>query len=146
MSAASCKQSGRREFIHRSWAAVAGVPLFSASCSRSEERVKKSNSKPLMQGNRVRPTVVSRSDAKVFATHGHDQRRVRDLVNRAVSDLVGVNDHREAFRALFAPDDVVAIKLNCLAGPGMSSSVSVVDALVAGLRSTRIKNRHIILW
>jgi uncharacterized protein (DUF362 family) len=146
MSADSCKQSGRREFVRRSCAAVAGVPFFSASCSRSEERVKQRNSKPLMQGNRVRPTVVSRSDAKVFATHGHDERRVRDLVNRAVSDLVGVNDHREAFRALFAPDDVVAIKLNCLAGPGMSSSVSVVDALVAGLRSIGIEHRHIILW
>jgi uncharacterized protein (DUF362 family) len=60
--------------------------------------------------------------------------------------LVGSKDHREAFRALFEPDDVVAIKLNCLAGPGMSTSVSVVDALVAGLRSIGIENRNIILW
>ncbi|MCP4199761.1 MAG: DUF362 domain-containing protein [Proteobacteria bacterium] len=146
MSAASCKQTGRRKFIRRSCAAVAGVPFFGASCSRSEERVGIGNSKPLRQGNRDISRVVSRSDAKVFAAHGHDERRVRDLVNRAVSDLVGVKDHREAFRALFAPDDVVAIKLNCLAGLGMSSSVSVVDALVAGLRSIGIENRHIILW
>jgi uncharacterized protein (DUF362 family) len=79
--------------------------------------------------------VVSRSDPAVFATDGLDAARVKDRVDRAVAGLVDVNDPREAYRALFSPDDVVAIKVNCLAGPGMSSSPAVVDALVAGLAS-----------
>jgi len=90
--------------------------------------------------------VVSRADEKVFGEQGHDEKRVSDLVGDAVRSLVGVKDPKEAYRALFDPADVVAIKVNCLAGPGMSSSVSVVNAIVNGLRSIGIENRNIIIW
>ena len=92
------------------------------------------------------PTVAYRADPGVFAKNGHDDARVRALVNNAVTALVDVRDPREAFRALIEPNDVVAIKVNCLAGPGMSSSVSVVNALVLGLRSIGIQHRDIIIW
>ena len=49
-------------------------------------------------------------------------------------------------RALFQPTDTVAIKLNCLAGPGMSSSKSVVDAIILGLRSIGIPFQNILIF
>ncbi|MCP4606196.1 MAG: DUF362 domain-containing protein [Proteobacteria bacterium] len=143
----------RREFLKRYCLTTAGMSVVglsapNASCSTSEpsrqqKAVGINSSGKAGQSN---PVVASRSDSKVFATHGHNASRVRALVHRAVADLAGVKDMREAFRALFKPNDVVAIKVNCLAGPGMSSSVSVVDALVAGLRSVGIENKNIIIW
>ncbi len=151
MSANKSKRTGRREFLRRSCLAAAGTSVmgltaFDAACSKRRQSSDKGNKNPKGKSDKTKPTVVSVSDPKVFGTHGHDPGRVDQLVQKAVKELIGVKDHREAFRALFKPDDVVAIKLNCLAGPGMSSSVAVVDALVRGLRSIGIQNKNIILW
>jgi uncharacterized protein (DUF362 family) len=142
----------RREFIRQSCTAAAGLglaPLF-AACSNTpklpetagEPEQTKSHNPVLANG----PRVISRVDPKVFGTDGHDAKRIRALVDEAVTSLVGVADPSEAFRALFEPDDVVAIKVNCLAGPGMSSSPAVVAALVAGLRSIGVQHDQIYIW
>ncbi len=90
--------------------------------------------------------VVSREDPKVFAANGRDEARVKELVNRAVMSLVDVKKPDEAYRALFKPTDIVAIKLNCLAGPTLSSSVSVVSALVVGLHSIGIEYKQMVIF
>lgn len=97
--------------------------------------------------NRVTgPRVVLRSDPGVFSTKGDGDQRVTELVNRSICALVGVASTAEAFRALFDPADVVAIKPNCLAGPGLSTSPAVVEALVRGLRSIGVEHRNIYIW
>ncbi len=146
----------RREFIHRYCigalgTSVVGFSSLGASCSTPERKAGAAlghNTGVGTSGRRkaLRGAVVSRSDPKVFVSQGHDPSRVRQLVHCAVANLVGVKDYREAFRALLEPDDVVAVKLNCLAGPGLSSSVAVVEALVAGLRSIGIQHRNIFIW
>jgi len=83
---------------------------------------------------------------KAFAKDGHDRKRIAALVNRSLCALGDVKKSDEFLRGLFAPSDVVAIKLNCLAGPGLSSSPGVVDALVSGLHAIGIPLRHIILF
>lgn len=90
--------------------------------------------------------MVSYTDANAFGKGGHNVARVQQLVNQSVAKMVGVKDAREAFRSLFAPDDVVALKLNCLAGPKLSSSVSVVNAIVTNLRAIGIPFENIILF
>ncbi len=123
-----------------------GLSSLGSSCSVADRSPGQPGGKSAKKKTTMGPVVVSRDDAKVFATHGHDAARVKQLVQRAVADLVGVKDPREAFRSLFKPTDVVAIKPNCLAGPGMSSSVAVVDALVSGLRAIGIENENIYIW
>jgi uncharacterized protein (DUF362 family) len=90
--------------------------------------------------------VIRRADQGVFGKGGHDAARVRSLVGVAIASLVDVKDPSEAYRALFSPEDVEAIKVNCLAGPGMSTSVAVVQALVEGLRAIGIRHRDICIW
>lgn len=146
------RHRSRREFIRQSCAAAAGLGLapLAAACSNtpkpSETAGETKPGKPTRPLAANGPLVISRADAKVFATDGHDRERVRRLVHDTVASLVGIKDPSEAFRALFEPDDVVAIKVNCLAGPGMSSSPAVVDALTAGLRSIGVGNDQIIIW
>jgi uncharacterized protein (DUF362 family) len=145
-------RSSRRQFIRDSCVAAAALGLapLGAACSNPPKQAEnngeaKPGDKPLAE-RPGGPLVISRSDPKVFGSDGHDDKRVKALVNDAVKSLVEVNDPAEAFRALFEPDDVVGIKLNCLAGPGMSSSPAVVAALVAGLNAIGIKNDQIIIW
>jgi len=91
--------------------------------------------------------VVTGADPKVFAAAGgHDPGRVRGVLDRCLSGMADVKDPREALRAFISPGDVVAIKVNCLAGPGLSSSVTVVEALVARLRDIGVSNSKIIIW
>ena len=135
----------RREFLTAAGlgVAVAGMTSACASCSTTPHSPETAPEPPKPLAKALKPPaealaggrVVSRSDPAVFSTDGLDAARVTDRVNRAVAALVGVDDPREAYRALFSPEDVVAIKVNCLAGPGMSSSPAVVDAVIAGLVS-----------
>jgi uncharacterized protein (DUF362 family) len=158
MSRSKHSELNRRDFLYRSCLTVAGVGAggivsLGSSCSTSDKSPQPSAEHkspfaktPEQKIKPIGPTVVSMSDPRVFGAQGHDKERVKQLTFKAIADLVGVKNPAEAFRALFKPDDVVAIKLNCLAGPGLSSSVSVVDALVAGLRSIGIENKNIIIW
>jgi len=142
----------RREFLRQSCAAAAGLSLapLAAACSNTprpaEAAADPAPAKPAGPVLIAGPRVISRADPKVFGAEGHDRARVRRLVEEAVTSLVGVKDPAEAYRALFKPDDVVGIKVNCLAGPGMSSSPAVVDALVAGLRSIGVPHDQIYIW
>ncbi|HUT78091.1 MAG TPA: DUF362 domain-containing protein, partial [Polyangia bacterium] len=148
----------RRDFLRQALAVAAGAGLLPvvAGCSSSTPA---GNGPADATGAAKAPAshsgrgagaffgrVARRSDPGVFVSAGHDQARVDELVQRAVADLVGVGDPAEAFRALFDPKDIVAIKVNCLAGPGLSSSPSVVHALVSGLRGIGIAHRGIWIF
>ena len=52
----------------------------------------------------------------------------------------------EAWQSLFGPNDVVGIKVNCLAGMGLSSHPELVDAILKGLQSAGVKEEYIIIW
>ncbi len=154
------RASGRREFLRLGCATAAGtgllgLGLLNGGCSKSPSANGAHTEKPpddvaetvVKKGSSAADsTVVTRADNGVFGKGGHVEQRVYRLVNDAVCALVGVTDPSEAFRALFEPGDVVAIKPNCLAGPGMSTSLTVVTALVRSLRSIGIEHRNIYIW
>ncbi len=94
----------------------------------------------------VSPVVVARSARLQIASGEVDSREVRSLLDRAMAALTGASSARDAWRSIFSADDVVAVKLNCLAGRGMSSRTEVAAAVVAGLRSAGVPDRNIILW
>lgn len=147
----------RRDFLVKSSALAlqlpcAGVAAHGFSCSRSGDVAgsKKTEAPLKKRGKSSAPTreslVVCSKDIKVFGAKGHDDARVQQMVFRAVARVADVKKPDEAFRALFNPKDVVAIKVNCLAGPGLSSSTSVVKAIVTGLHSIGIPHKNIIIW
>ena len=72
-------------------------------------------------------------------------RLLANLVHRAVSDALGVANAAAAWRRLFRPDDVVAVKLNCLA-PELSPRRGIVLAIVEGLAAAGVSADRIILY
>ncbi len=70
---------------------------------------------------------------------------VAGLVHLAVKDTVGVATPQQAWAALFKSDDVVAVKVNCLA-PEMAPSQSVVLAIAQGLAAAGVKSENVIIY
>jgi uncharacterized protein (DUF362 family) len=88
------------------------------------------------------PGVVA---AAVFETASREFRRGIDAALAAALRMPGASG-RDVWAALFRPDDRVAIKLNCLAGPGLSPRRDLVEGLVAGIRSAGVPAGSIVLF
>jgi uncharacterized protein (DUF362 family) len=68
------------------------------------------------------------------------------MVERGMRELVGCPDAVDAWRKLFAPGDVVGIKVNPVGAPYAISNYATVRAIVAGLRSAGVRPRDIVVF
>jgi uncharacterized protein (DUF362 family) len=74
------------------------------------------------------------------------QQEVEWTLSAGMGSLFGTNEPVKAWRTLFKPDDVVGIKVNCIAGPELSSHPRVVAAIVSELQKVDIPAENIIIW
>lgn len=72
--------------------------------------------------------------------------RVHRLLNSAIENFFEVSKPENAWRQLFTKTDVVGIKVNCLAGRGLSTNYELVEAIIEGLRMAGVPDRNIIVW
>ena len=68
------------------------------------------------------------------------------LLDRAIERLTGADTAADAWCSLFSPHDHVSIKVNCLGGPGISTSVTLVLAIVERLEKCGVRPGNIIVW
>jgi uncharacterized protein (DUF362 family) len=71
---------------------------------------------------------------------------VADLLGKSIVAVTGKSDQRAAWKSLFGKKDVVGIKVNCLAGYGLSSHPELVSAIVGGLAEAGVAKENIIIW
>jgi len=71
---------------------------------------------------------------------------VQKLVNTAVENLVQISPAQKAWASLFNKRDTVGIKINCLAGKGLSTHSVIVDSIIDGLLSAGVQKNKIIVW
>lgn len=70
---------------------------------------------------------------------------VRPILDRAVAALTGKSGSA-AWRELFSPRETIAVKVSCLPGRRLSSSVGLVGALTAALVEAGVPARNILVW
>jgi len=93
------------------------------------------------------PSKVVRIRNRAMAKGGRaDSISLKKMVDRAVCLLTAREDAREAWSSLFSPHDTIGIKVNCLAGRGLSSHPPLVDAIASSLHEIGIKKKEIIVW
>jgi len=73
-----------------------------------------------------------------------------DAVHRAfkagLTELTGEKTLESAWSSLVSPEDVVGIKINCIAAPKISSSIQSINETIAGLKSAGVRENNIIIW
>ena len=95
----------------------------------------------------LRAKVVQATDPKVrIGPERFNADRLAGMLDRALMRLTNTNSAKAAWRALFSPRDVVGLKVNCLAGPRLSSHPVVVDAIARGLRLAGVPDGNVIVW
>jgi uncharacterized protein (DUF362 family) len=71
---------------------------------------------------------------------------VQAMTDEAMLLFTGKARLAAAWQEFVSPKDIVGVKLNCLAAPGMSTSPSMVRAIVKGLQAAGIPNERIFLY
>jgi uncharacterized protein (DUF362 family) len=130
----------RRDFLRRC-AAGASLTLLPASATSSAAACPS----PSAAAYPASPVVAARSDRLKIVGGTADAAELRRLLDAALIRLTGAAKAPEAWRSLFKPNDVVALKLNCLAR-GIATRPEVTAAIVEGLKSAGIPARNIIIW
>jgi len=126
----------RRHFIGAVAAAGAGL---AATAGRPLPLAAQGDGRPRVYRIR-RDDAVDNADNINYAT-------VSTMVDRSVQALTGGSgSFAECWKKLFAPDDVVTIKINCLFGPGACTHREVVTAVVSGLVSAGVSEDKITIW
>jgi uncharacterized protein (DUF362 family) len=117
--------------------------LFSASKSETQAGDPKIGQREKATGRIVR----AHNDAvRVAPGEQFDAEVAVGMLNSALRTLTNASTTEKAWKALFSKKDVVGLKLNCLAGPGLSSHPVVTAAIIAGLRNAGVEEKNIIVW
>ncbi len=75
-----------------------------------------------------------------------DEAKLEDALGKAVACAAGEKGPVEAMRRLFKPADVVGIKLNCIAGKGLSPDPKLVGFLAKWLVAAGLPPRNVVIW
>lgn len=92
------------------------------------------------------PIIIAQSDLIRDKNKSISGDQVNHLLVRAMENLFQVSKAAQAWQRLFKKDDVVGIKINCLAGKGISTHAELVDAIIEGVKSAGVVERNIIIW
>lgn len=146
----------RRQFVGALCSAC-GIALAVSSCMRREDsRSATAGEQTLKEDEgdkaakvcgqeRHQRMIVVRSKQYV-ATGKITVQEARRMLQRGISELCGDGSEKDGWRRFFEPDDVVGIKVNCLAGAKMSTHTELAYAIALELMSVGIKGKQVIIW
>jgi uncharacterized protein (DUF362 family) len=91
--------------------------------------------------------VVLSRDSSIFTETGSvDPDRLLTLIDGAIQTYCSSDSPEEAWRCIVRPGQVVGLKVNCLAGKGMSTHIELVHAISERLQSAGISVQDIVVW
>lgn len=75
-----------------------------------------------------------------------DAARLPKLLDRAMQTYFSCDSPVEAWKRVIRPNEVVGLKVNCLAGKGNSTNASLVEAICERLRQAGVPAGNIVIW
>ncbi len=130
----------RRKFLKSSFQAAGAFYLTGLPGCQAE-----SNQNKAVVANQSR-VVISQSEFVRDKNNKLNGAHVGKLLDSAMENLLKLNHLSKAWQQLFSKNDVVGIKVNCLAGRGLSTNYELVQAIIQGLRSAGVVEKNIIIW
>lgn len=93
---------------------------------------------------RSRVVIGSRNDLRT-SQNQPDEIAVQKMLDTVIENLFCRNS-RDVWSGLFNANDVVGLKVNCLAGRGLSTRPELVHAVINCLVTAGVKENNIIIW
>ena len=91
--------------------------------------------------------VVIARDASLYGSGANPEAaRVEKLLDRAMQSYSNSSDPIAPWKQLFKPNEVVGLKVNTIAGPGLSTHVVLVEAICERLKFAGVKPSNIVVW
>ncbi|MGP8330442.1 MAG: DUF362 domain-containing protein [Methanosarcinaceae archaeon] len=127
----------RRKFLQ----AVGSSVVFGrlANCEAQPETQAES------PGNKSRVVIVQQKNVNQ-ASLNIDYINVQKLLDEGMRRYFEIESLAKIWRKIVRPADVVGIKVNCLAGRGLSTHPALVDAIIHGLQMAGVKEKNILVW
>lgn len=72
--------------------------------------------------------------------------KLEHLLDRALMTYCKTESPKKAWLKIVKPSDTVGLKVNCLAGKGLSTTPELVEIIVKKLIETGVKQSQIIIW
>ena len=90
--------------------------------------------------------IIARNDAVRIKAFTYDRRIISLLLDKTMKNLYGTDDALDAWNIVAGPPDVVGLKVNCLSGRRMSTSLELIDVIIENLNQAGVKKKNIIIW
>jgi uncharacterized protein (DUF362 family) len=123
----------RREFLKNCFASTAlaaAVPPFAPFSSPLEKSKVVISREPQLRGTASKP----------------DSAKLLQMLDRSLQSLYSADSPQEAWKKVARPGEVVGLKVNCLAGRGISTSVLLVNVICERLQQAGIPKGNIVVW
>ncbi len=110
------------------------------------------NSKGFSYGNIIGKTdnnsriIISRDTSVRTNQFKYNTEKLSLMLDKAMKSLYGTEDVIDAWKMVVSPNDIVGLKVNCLSGKRMSTSVELVNAVVKKICEAGVKRKNIIIW
>ncbi len=94
-----------------------------------------------------RSRVILAKDKRFISVNGTaDTFLISKAIDSALLKITNYEKPLDAWRSLFNKNDVVGIKLNCLAGKKFSPHTEIVEAIINGIKSAGVRESNIIIF
>ena len=101
---------------------------------------------PPSSGQSKSKVIIARDAALYGSGVNPEAARVEKLLDRAMQTFSDSSDPVAPWKKLFKPNEVVGLKVNTIAGPGLSTHVVLVEAICERLKQAGIKPANIVIW
>jgi uncharacterized protein (DUF362 family) len=135
------RKSSRREFLHGCFAGALVLRESWKAGPLGNEPA------PADAGAQAKSKVVIARDPMLRESGSSaDSGRLLKILDRAMQSLYDRDSPAEAWRRVVRPGEVVGLKVNCLAGRGISTTVALVETICERLQQAGIPQRDIVIW
>ncbi|MGC1872303.1 MAG: DUF362 domain-containing protein [Acidobacteriaceae bacterium] len=128
----------RREFLKEM---AAGAAILGANSKFALAAVKTST-----RAIGKSKVVIVRDDKLRTPGPGPDPARVAAMLDRAMQTYAGSRDAVDPWKRIVQPGQVVGLKVNTIAGKGLSTNIALVEAICVRLQQAGIRAGDIIVW
>ncbi len=136
-------KKSRREFLKQ--ATTIGTGLCASTLLPGYNNILRT----LYAGGEVpsRSRVILAKDRRFINVNGKaDTSFVNMAIDSALTKITDTEKPLDAWRCLFKEDDIVGVKLNCLAGKRFSPHTEIVEAVINGIKSAGVRENNIIIF